>query len=109
MSFCDQPGPSRYGSTCSSTAPRSDSWYWHRVVPVLRGRGHDVVAPDLPCEDDSATFSDCADVVVDAIGDRGSKTIDRARGPSTKRPRARWSRGGEEGCTCVTMSERSET
>jgi pimeloyl-ACP methyl ester carboxylesterase len=48
----------------------SDSWYWHRVVPLLRGRGHDVVAPDLPCEDDSATFSDYADVVVDAIGDR---------------------------------------
>jgi pimeloyl-ACP methyl ester carboxylesterase len=48
----------------------SDAWYWHRLAPLLRGRGHDVVAPDLPCEDDSATFSDYADVVVDAIGDR---------------------------------------
>src|ERR687891_733565 len=26
----------------------SDSWYWHLVVPQLRARGHDVVAPDLP-------------------------------------------------------------
>ena len=48
----------------------SDSWYWHRVVPELRARGHDVVAPDLPCDDDSAGLSKYADVVVDAIGDR---------------------------------------
>ncbi|MGH9184626.1 MAG: alpha/beta hydrolase [Acidimicrobiales bacterium] len=48
----------------------SDSWYWHLVTPDLRARGHDVVAPDLPCDDDSAGLSDYADVVVDAIGDR---------------------------------------
>jgi pimeloyl-ACP methyl ester carboxylesterase len=48
----------------------SDSWYWHRVVPEPRARGHEVVAPDLPCDDDSAALSDYADVVVDAIGDR---------------------------------------
>jgi pimeloyl-ACP methyl ester carboxylesterase len=48
----------------------SDSWYWHRVTPELRARGHEVVAPDLPCDDDSAELSDYADVVVDAIGDR---------------------------------------
>jgi pimeloyl-ACP methyl ester carboxylesterase len=48
----------------------SDSWYWHRVVSELQARGHDVVAPDLPCDDDSAGFSEYADVVVGAIGDR---------------------------------------
>ena len=48
----------------------SDSWYWHLVVPELRARGHDVVAPDLPCDDDTAGFSEYADVVVEAIGDR---------------------------------------
>ena len=48
----------------------SDSWYWHLVVPELRARGHDVVAPDLPCDDDSADFRDYADAVVAAIGDR---------------------------------------
>jgi pimeloyl-ACP methyl ester carboxylesterase len=34
----------------------SDSWYWHLVVPALRERGHDVVAVDLPCDDDSAAM-----------------------------------------------------
>jgi len=48
----------------------SDAWYWHRVVPELRARGHDVIAPDLPSDDDRFGFSDFADVVVDAIGDR---------------------------------------
>jgi pimeloyl-ACP methyl ester carboxylesterase len=48
----------------------SDSWYWHLVVPELRARGHDVVAPDLPCEDEAAGFSEYADAVVTAIGDR---------------------------------------
>jgi len=48
----------------------SDSWYWHLVAPLLRERGHDVVAPDLPCDDDAAGIDDYARVVVDAIGDR---------------------------------------
>ena len=29
-------------------------WYWHLVEAELRERGHEVVAPDLPCDDDSA-------------------------------------------------------
>ncbi|MET8152837.1 alpha/beta fold hydrolase [Actinoplanes sp. NPDC049668] len=45
-------------------------WYWHLVEAELRARGHDTVAPDLPCEDDSAGLLAYADVVVDAIGDR---------------------------------------
>jgi pimeloyl-ACP methyl ester carboxylesterase len=45
-------------------------WYWHLVEAELRDRGHDVVAPDLPCDDDSAGLPEYADVVVDAIGDR---------------------------------------
>jgi pimeloyl-ACP methyl ester carboxylesterase len=45
-------------------------WYWHLVDPVLRRRGHDVVAPDLPCGDDTATLLDYADTVVEAIGER---------------------------------------
>ena len=44
--------------------------YWHLLVDELRERGHDVVAVDLPCDDDSAGLSEYADVVVDAIGDR---------------------------------------
>lgn len=47
-----------------------DSKLWYRVVPQLQARGHDVVAPDLPVEDDSAGLNEYADVIVDAIGDR---------------------------------------
>lgn len=45
-------------------------WYWHLVEGQLRARGHDVVAPDLPADDDSLTLDDYADAVVEAIGDR---------------------------------------
>jgi pimeloyl-ACP methyl ester carboxylesterase len=45
-------------------------WYWHRVEAELRARGHDTVAPDLPCDDDSAGLADYADTVAGAIGDR---------------------------------------
>lgn len=45
-------------------------WYWHLVERVLRQRGHDVVAPDLPCDDDTATLLDYADAVVEAVGER---------------------------------------
>jgi pimeloyl-ACP methyl ester carboxylesterase len=45
-------------------------WYWHLVEAELRARGHDVVAPDLPCEDDSAGLPEYADAVVEAIGER---------------------------------------
>jgi len=45
-------------------------WYWHLVEADLRRRGHDVVAVDLPVEDDSAGLLSYADVVVDAIAGR---------------------------------------
>jgi pimeloyl-ACP methyl ester carboxylesterase len=45
-------------------------WSWHLVEAELRKRGHDVVAPDLPCDDDAAGLTEYADTVIDAIGDR---------------------------------------
>jgi pimeloyl-ACP methyl ester carboxylesterase len=45
-------------------------WYWHLVEAELRGRGHDVVAPDLPCDDDAAGLQEYADTVIEAVGDR---------------------------------------
>lgn len=45
-------------------------WYWHLVEAQLRKHGHDVVAPDLPCDDDSAGLEEYANTVVDAIGHR---------------------------------------
>jgi pimeloyl-ACP methyl ester carboxylesterase len=40
------------------------------VEAELRKRGHDVVAPDLPGDDDSAELRQYADAVVEAVGDR---------------------------------------
>ena len=36
----------------------TDSWYWHLVAPELEALGHEVVAPDLPCDDDGAGLSE---------------------------------------------------
>jgi pimeloyl-ACP methyl ester carboxylesterase len=47
-----------------------DPWEWHRLVPDLASRGHDAIAVRLPAEDDTAGWSEYADTVVDAIGDR---------------------------------------
>jgi pimeloyl-ACP methyl ester carboxylesterase len=44
-------------------------WYWHLVDAELRDRGHDVVAPDLPSEDESAGWSEYAETVIEAVGD----------------------------------------
>ncbi len=46
------------------------AWTWHLLEAELRERGHDVVAVDLPTEDDAAGLWEYADTVVDAIGDR---------------------------------------
>jgi pimeloyl-ACP methyl ester carboxylesterase len=50
-------------------------WFWHRVEAALRARGHDVVAPDLPADDESADLRTYADVVVQAIGDRAAMVV----------------------------------
>jgi pimeloyl-ACP methyl ester carboxylesterase len=50
-------------------------WYWHLVEPELLERGYDVVAPDLPCEDDAAGLGEYADTVVRAIGDRSPLVV----------------------------------
>jgi pimeloyl-ACP methyl ester carboxylesterase len=50
-------------------------WYWHLVVAELERRGHEAVAPDLPIEDDNAGLSRYADIVVDAVGDRGDVVV----------------------------------
>jgi len=42
-------------------------WAWHLVQQVLRERGHEAVAPDLPTHRDDATWNDCVSVVVKAV------------------------------------------
>jgi hypothetical protein len=46
------------------------AWSWQLLANELRNRGHDVVAIDLPADDESAGLWDYADAVVDAVGDR---------------------------------------
>jgi pimeloyl-ACP methyl ester carboxylesterase len=44
--------------------------YWTRVAPLLEQGHHEAIAVDLPADDASATLSDYADIVLDAIGER---------------------------------------
>jgi pimeloyl-ACP methyl ester carboxylesterase len=51
------------------------AWEWHLVAAELQERGHDVVAVDLPCEDERAGWSEYADAVVEAVGDRPNLVV----------------------------------
>lgn len=52
-----------------------DPWEWHRLLPELEARGHEAIAVRLPAEDDTAGWSQYADAVVDAIGDRSDVIV----------------------------------
>lgn len=43
------------------------AWCWERLTPLLEAAGHNVVAPDLPCADETADASRYAAVVRDAL------------------------------------------
>jgi pimeloyl-ACP methyl ester carboxylesterase len=47
-----------------------DPWEWHRLVHELAAMGQEAIAVRLPSEDDAAGWSEYADAVVDACGDR---------------------------------------
>lgn len=50
-------------------------WSWHLVAAQLEARGHQVVAPDLPADDDTLTLEDYADAVVAAVGQRDEVVV----------------------------------
>jgi pimeloyl-ACP methyl ester carboxylesterase len=50
-------------------------WYWHLVQAELSRRGHASVAPDLPCDDDSAGLAEYADAVADAVGEQSELVV----------------------------------
>jgi pimeloyl-ACP methyl ester carboxylesterase len=52
-----------------------DSWYWHLVAPELRARGHEVLTPDLPANDDSAGLGEYTQAVVSVLGDRADLVV----------------------------------
>ena len=41
-------------------------WYWHLAQAELHTRGHQTIAPDLPCDNESASLDDYADAVANA-------------------------------------------
>jgi hypothetical protein len=51
------------------------AWYWHRLVPRLRERGHEVVAVDLPVTDPAAGLEAYAAAVTTAVGGRRDELI----------------------------------
>lgn len=50
-------------------------WYWHLVQAELEAAGHEVIAPDLPCDVETATLEDYAAVVLAAVGDRNDVIV----------------------------------
>ena len=51
------------------------AWYWHRVAPLLAARGHDVIAVDLPANDDSADLDTYAETVRTAVSGASAPLI----------------------------------
>jgi hypothetical protein len=51
------------------------TWYWHRVVPLLRQAGHEAITVDLPAADETAGLPEYARLVADAIGDRDDAVL----------------------------------
>ena len=45
------------------------AWAWHRVVPLLERRGHEVVAVDLPVSDPAAGYEEYVQAVLVAMGE----------------------------------------
>ncbi|WP_410664419.1 alpha/beta fold hydrolase [Amycolatopsis sp. lyj-84] len=51
------------------------AWDFHLLEAELTGRGHDVVAVNLPIEDEKAGFAEHVETVTKAIGDRGDLVV----------------------------------
>jgi pimeloyl-ACP methyl ester carboxylesterase len=51
------------------------AWYWHRLVPALRRRGHEAIAVDLPAADPKAGLREYADAVTDAARGLGDVVV----------------------------------
>src|SRR5215469_17699497 len=50
-------------------------WYWHLTEAELHARGHQTIAPDLPCDNDTASLDDYAAAVADAAAGRPDLAI----------------------------------
>jgi pimeloyl-ACP methyl ester carboxylesterase len=50
-------------------------WYWHLVEAELRKQGHNVVAPDMPIDDESTGMNEYAEAVIEAIDGRNDLIV----------------------------------
>lgn len=50
-------------------------WYWHLTEAELRARGHHTIAPDLPCDNETASLDDYAAAVTGAAAGRPDLVI----------------------------------
>lgn len=50
-------------------------WYWHLAEEELQARGHDTIAPDLPCDNDTASLDDYVDTVTKPAAGRPDLVI----------------------------------
>ena len=50
-------------------------WCWERLRPELEGRGHRVIAMDLPSDDPTAGYDDYAAVVAEALATDGAEDV----------------------------------
>ncbi|MFF1818834.1 alpha/beta fold hydrolase [Kribbella sp. NPDC058245] len=53
----------------------SSAWHWHALTAELTQRGHEVIAPDLPCEDPAAGLGQYVDAVVSAVPEGEPVTV----------------------------------
>jgi pimeloyl-ACP methyl ester carboxylesterase len=50
-------------------------WYWHLTEAELRARGHHTIAPDLPCDNKTASLDDYVRAATDAAAGRRDLVI----------------------------------
>ena len=50
-------------------------WYWHLAEAELRARGHQTIAPDLPCDNPTASLDDYVGAVAEAAAGRPDLVI----------------------------------
>jgi pimeloyl-ACP methyl ester carboxylesterase len=51
------------------------AWYWHRVVELLRARGDEAIAVDLPADDPTAGVPRYVEVALEALGGRSDPVV----------------------------------
>src|SRR5690242_10261887 len=53
----------------------SAAWHWHLLAAELTRRGHEVIAPDLPCDDPTAGLTQYVDAVAHAVPEGDPVTV----------------------------------